>query len=171
MDERTKREDGPLPYSILLVDGDCALCHGMTRFAARRDRAVRLRIAALQSDIGRKLLADAGLPAAHRSSMVLMEQQGRAYVKSSAALHVLRRLDGWWPLLYAGIVIPRPIRDFAYDLIARSRYRLFGKSDLCMLPSAAGPDRFIQDDEQVGSVRNANETDYARRGPLRRQRD
>ncbi len=165
MKRLAEQQDKPLPYSILLVDGDCALCHGMTRFAVRRDRAVRFRIAALQSDIGQKLLKDAGLSVQHRSSMVLMEQD-RIYVKSSAALRVLRRLDGLWPLLYAGIVIPCPVRDFGYDLIARFRYRLFGQSDICMLPSAAGPDRFLPGGEQMGSDRDAREKDDVERSPL-----
>ncbi len=162
MVRQDKMQEQQLPYRILLVDGECALCHGMTRFTVQRDRRGQFRIAALQSVIGRKLLADAGLSDRHRSSMVLLEQ-GQVYVKSSAALRVLRRLDGLWPLLYAFIIVPRPIRDLGYDLIARFRYKLFGKSDICMLSSSVGSDRLLHGGEQVGSVRDANETDDKRR--------
>jgi Uncharacterized protein conserved in bacteria len=133
---------------VLLVDGDCALCHGMTQFAVRRDKRQRFRIAALQSEIGSKLLAHCGLDVRKLDSLVLMER-GRVYVKSSAALRVFRRLGGLWPLLYAAIIVPTPIRDYGYSWIARMRYRMFGQADICMLPSAAGRQRFIDDSEPL----------------------
>ncbi|MBD3918488.1 DUF393 domain-containing protein [Paenibacillus sp. PR3] len=133
---------------ILLVDGDCALCHGMTKFAVRRDKRQRFRIAALQSEIGSKLLAHAGMDAQKLDSLVLMEG-GRVYTKSGAALRVFRRLGGLWPLLYAAIVLPAPIRDYGYSWIAKIRYRMFGQADICMLPTAAGRQRFIDDGEPL----------------------
>lgn len=133
---------------IMLVDGDCALCHGMTKFAVRRDKHQRFRIAALQSEIGSKLLTHSGLDAKKLDSLVLIDR-GRVYVKSGAALRVFRTLGGLWPLLYAAIILPRPIRDYGYSWIARIRYRMFGHADICMLPSAAGRQRFIDDSEPL----------------------
>ncbi|PWV95192.1 putative DCC family thiol-disulfide oxidoreductase YuxK [Paenibacillus cellulosilyticus] len=136
---------------IMLVDGDCALCHGMTKFAVSRDKHQRFRIAALQSEIGSKLLMQAGLEPHKLDSLVVLER-GRAYVKSSAALRVFRRLGGMWPLLYATIVLPGPIRDYGYTWIARIRYRMFGHADICMLPSTAGRQRFIDDSEPLSNL-------------------
>jgi predicted DCC family thiol-disulfide oxidoreductase YuxK len=84
-------------------------------------------------------------------SLVVIER-GRAYVKSSAALRVFRRLGGMWPLLYAAIVLPAPIRDYGYTWIARSRYRMFGHADICMLPTSAGRQRFIDDNEPISNL-------------------
>ncbi|GMK37122.1 thiol-disulfide oxidoreductase [Paenibacillus sp. CCS19] len=141
----TRNDQMPI---IMLVDGDCALCHGMTKFAVQRDKHQRFRIAALQSEIGSKLLTHAGLDAQKLDSLVLLEH-GRVYVKSGAALRVFRRLGGLWPLLYATIVLPAPIRDYGYSWIARMRYRMFGQADICMLPTAAGRQRFIEDNEPL----------------------
>lgn len=136
---------------IMLVDGDCALCHGMTKFAVSRDKHTRFRIAALQSEIGSKLLTQVGLDGRKLDSLVVLEQ-GRVYVKSSAALRVFRRLGGMWPLLYATIVLPAPIRDYGYSWIARIRYRMFGRADICMLPTTAGRQRFIDDSEPLSNL-------------------
>lgn len=154
--KQRENKKGTADTVVLLVDGSCALCHGMTRFAVRRDKHNRFRIASLDSVVGRRLLAHAGIPEPSFDSMVLLER-GRVYVKSDAALRVMRGLNGLWPLAFAAIVVPRPVRNLVYDLIARFRYRMFGRADACMLPAAAGSDRFIKDDEPIGSVCDGNE--------------
>ncbi|EFM12448.1 putative thiol-disulfide oxidoreductase DCC [Paenibacillus curdlanolyticus YK9] len=138
----------PDHLSILLVDGECALCHGMTRFTVQRDKQAKFRFASLQSEAGQHLLIRAGLDPHAFDSMVLLEQ-GRVYLRSSAALRVLRGLDGGWPLLFGLIIIPAPIRDFVYRRIAKWRYRLFGRADACLLPSIAGQSRFVDDIESL----------------------
>ena len=69
--------------------------------------------------------------------------QGRAYTRSTAALRIARRLRFPWPLLYAFIIVPRPLRDLIYDFIARHRYRWFGKRDACMMPTPELRARFL----------------------------
>lgn len=75
-------------------------------------------------------------------------RNGRLYFKSRAALEVMKRLSGAWPLLYAGIIVPAPIRDAVYDWIARNRYRWFGRSDRCMLPAPEHRHRFATDETE-----------------------
>lgn len=129
-----------MEHPVILFDGVCNLCHGAVRFIIRRDRAARFRFASLQSDTGRRL-AGPGLPAEPDS--ILLFEEGRRYDRSTAALRIARRLDGAWPLLYAFIVIPRPLRDAVYAWIARHRYRWFGRLETCPLPDPGLADRFL----------------------------
>jgi predicted DCC family thiol-disulfide oxidoreductase YuxK len=128
---------------VVLFDGVCNLCNGTVVFVAGRDPAARFRFAALQSAIGRDLLGATGLPVDAPETLVLLEG-GRVFVRSTAALRIARRLSGFWPLAYAAIVIPRPIRDAVYRLIARHRYRLFGRRETCMIPSPDLRRRFLE---------------------------
>jgi predicted DCC family thiol-disulfide oxidoreductase YuxK len=130
-------------YSIILFDGVCNLCDGVVQFVLKKDKKARFRFAALQSESGTALLKQFGLPTNVYNSFVLVES-GRAYQKSDAALQVLKGLGGVWILLYGFIIIPRPIRDFIYDWVARNRYRFFGKKDECMLPTPEIRARFLK---------------------------
>ncbi|HMO05842.1 MAG TPA: DCC1-like thiol-disulfide oxidoreductase family protein [Kiritimatiellia bacterium] len=126
-----------MEHPVILFDGVCNLCHGAVRFIIRRDRAARFRFASLQSEPGRRLAAG---PA---PDSILLIENGLRYDRSTAALRIARRLDGAWPLLYAFIVIPRPLRDVLYAWIARHRYRWFGRLDACPLPSPEWETRFL----------------------------
>ncbi|MFC4101162.1 thiol-disulfide oxidoreductase DCC family protein [Paenibacillus xanthanilyticus] len=131
---------------IMLIDGECALCHGITRFVIARDPAKRFRFVALQSPAGIGLLRRHGLPEGDMDTFVLIDG-GRAYVKSEAALWVLRKLGGGWRMLAMLMVVPSFIRDWAYDRIAGSRYRLFGRSEVCLLPTPDIVSRFAPAEE------------------------
>jgi predicted DCC family thiol-disulfide oxidoreductase YuxK len=72
-------------------------------------------------------------------------EDGRAYFRSDAPLHVARRLRFPWPLLFALVIVPRPLRDRVYDVIAARRYRWFGRQDVCMLPTPQLRGRFLDD--------------------------
>jgi predicted DCC family thiol-disulfide oxidoreductase YuxK len=128
---------------VVLFDGVCNLCNGTVVFIAKRDPAGRFSFAALQSPVGRRLLGRFGLPDDELETLVLI-QEDRAFTRSTAALKIARHLSGLWPLAYAAIVIPRPLRDLAYRLVARHRYRLFGKRDACMVPSRELRERFLE---------------------------
>ena len=130
------------PQSILLFDGVCNLCNGAVRFVIKRDRAKRFRFAAIQSVAGQALLAKFYIPAESLETFVLVERE-RYFTRSTAALRVARKLGRLWALLYTAIIIPKPIRDFVYDCIAKNRYRLFGKRDQCMVPTPELSDRFL----------------------------
>lgn len=120
---------------ILLFDGVCNLCHGSVQFVLRHERAPVLRFCALESAVGTQLLQDHGLATDYRGSLVLIEAGG-AFVKSDAALRVASYLKWPWSWGRAGLVFPRGLRDWAYDFIARNRYRWFGRRDACVLPTA-----------------------------------
>ena len=130
------------PQPIILFDGVCNLCAWAVRFIIERDPRAVFRFAALQSDAGQKLLVEHGLERGSMDSFVLVEN-GRAHLESSAALHVACHLAGAWPLCFAFIILPRMVRDPLYRVIARNRYRWFGKTDSCMMPTPELRARFL----------------------------
>jgi predicted DCC family thiol-disulfide oxidoreductase YuxK len=108
----------------------------------RRDKAGKFLFASLQSPVGQQYLQRFGLPADELHSFILIEN-GKAYSRSSAALRVLRQLGGGWKLFYAFRILPVFIRDGVYNLIARHRYRWFGKRESCWLPTPELKSRFL----------------------------
>jgi predicted DCC family thiol-disulfide oxidoreductase YuxK len=128
--------------NILLFDGVCNLCNGLVLFIIKRDPAGKFKFASLQSETGQQWLMRIGLVKNEFESFIFI-QDDKYYLKSTAALKMLRHLGGVWKLLYVFILVPRPIRDFLYDLIARSRYRIFGKKDVCMIPTPELSERFL----------------------------
>lgn len=128
---------------ILFFDGVCNLCNSSVQFIIRRDRNERFLFASLQSEKAKKTL-----PAKYRveddlKSLVLKDGD-RLKTKSSAALTIARDLSGLWPLLYLLMIIPKALRDFVYDIIARNRYNWFGKKDACMIPTTDLKSRFVE---------------------------
>ena len=133
---------GSAAETIVLFDGVCNLCNGSVQFLLRRDRQRRFRFAALQSAAGRALLEQYGLSTQTLETIVVLEG-GQARVRSDAALHLARRLPWPWPVLVAFTILPRPLRDALYDFVARHRYRWFGRTESCMLPTPDVADRFL----------------------------
>lgn len=129
-------------HPIILFDGVCNLCNGSVQFVLKRDRGGYFKYASLQSESGQELLKKYGLPTDDYNSFVLVEGE-RVYTQSTAALRVARKLDGAWKILYGFIIIPAFIRDAVYGLIARNRYRIFGKRESCMLPQPEWKSRFL----------------------------
>ena len=130
------------PYAVVVFDGVCNLCNGFVQFVIPRDPRGRFRFAALQSQAAARLMAEAGATPGESDTVVLIDD-GRAFFRSSAALRIARRLRFPWPLLYVLVVVPRPIRDWVYDLIARNRYRWFGQRDQCLVPGPGIRERFL----------------------------
>lgn len=126
----------------MFFDGVCNLCNGFVQFVVRRDPEGQFRLAALQSEAARERLGTTLVPGATPETVLLWDD-GRLYHRSTAVLRIARRLRAPWPLLAVLRVIPRPIRDWAYDLIARRRYRWFGKHDSCMVPTPDIARRFL----------------------------
>jgi predicted DCC family thiol-disulfide oxidoreductase YuxK len=128
---------------IILFDGVCKFCNAGVNFILDRDAHRRLRFAPLQSEPGQALLRRFGLCTNDFDTMVLVVH-GRAYRKSSAALRIARYLGGAWPLLTVLFAIPPFLRDAGYDLLARNRYRWFGKAESCRVPTPNIRERFLE---------------------------
>lgn len=127
---------------ILLFDGVCNLCNGIVQFTIKKDPQAKFKFASLQSESGQILLRQFGLPTNDFNSFVYIKGDNY-FLKSSAGLHVLKDLGGPWKLLYAFIVVPKPVRDFVYNIIAKMRYKVFGKRDTCMVPRPDLKQRFL----------------------------
>lgn len=127
---------------ILLFDGVCNLCIGVVNFTIKRDSKRKFKFAALQSESGQALLEQFNLSTIDLNSFIFIYDD-RCFVKSSAVLHVLKELGGVWKLFYAFIIIPAPIRDCLYAFVAKTRYKIFGKRDTCMVPTAEIKKRFL----------------------------
>lgn len=126
----------------ILFDGVCNLCSGFVVFTIKRDPDAKFKFASLQSNEGGNLQKEFGIDPDNIKTMVLVENDNY-YLKSDAVLRIFKRLDGMWFILYYLIYIPRPIRNFVYDLVANNRYRWFGKKDVCMLPTPELKKRFL----------------------------
>ncbi len=131
--------------SVVLFDGECNLCNHSVQFILRRDPARRFHFAALQSAAAQSLLRQAGQAPTLLPDSVVLVEQAKVYTKSAAALRIARRLRGLWPLAAVFLLVPAFLRDGVYDLIARHRYRLFGKREACMLPSPELRGRFLSE--------------------------
>lgn len=131
---RPPADAGAGPAPVILFDGHCLLCAGSVQFVLRHERDDAIRFVALQSAEGRALAAAQGVDADDPDTFLFIAN-GRAHQKSSGALEVLARLRPPWPLARVLLLIPRPMRDAVYGLIARNRYRWFGRSDSCMAPT------------------------------------
>lgn len=131
-------------HDVVLFDGECNLCNGTVQFLLRRDRQDRFRFAALQSAAGRRLLGTVWTVEPLPDSVVLVAA-GRVFLRSDAVLQIARRLPRPWSWAFALRWIPRPVRDLVYRWIARSRYRLFGRRQQCLVPTAALRARFLDD--------------------------
>jgi predicted DCC family thiol-disulfide oxidoreductase YuxK len=132
-----------LDQPVLLFDGVCNLCNGFVRFVVRFDSAGRYLFAPLQSDVGRELLDRLDMPTESIETVVLVDEESVS-TKSTAALRVLRELDGPWPLLSPLVVLPTGLRDRVYDLVATHRYRVFGRTDECQVPDPEIRERFLE---------------------------
>ena len=129
-------------HPILLFDGVCNLCNGLVKFIIKRDQRSRIRFAPLQSDTGKSLIANFGLSPEDINSVVYISGE-QVFLRSSAVLHLLKDLGGGWKLFYIFIIIPPVMRDLFYNLIARTRYRIFGRSGSCMVPTGEIRGRFL----------------------------
>ena len=127
---------------VILYDGVCIFCSRWIRFVATRDVAVRFRFTPIQSDYGARLARAFGIDPDDPDTNAVVHG-GVAYLKSDAALTVLSSLPGWgWArMLFA---VPKSLRNAVYSLVARNRYKIFGKYDQCFVPDAAMRARVLE---------------------------
>jgi predicted DCC family thiol-disulfide oxidoreductase YuxK len=120
----------------------CNLCNAVVQFVIRNDPNGCFKLAPLDSEAGRALLAQRGVAPGANSSVVLVDNDG-VHVRSDAALRIARRLRAPWPAAVMLWVVPRPIRDGVYDWIAANRYAWYGKRDECLIPTPELAARFL----------------------------
>jgi predicted DCC family thiol-disulfide oxidoreductase YuxK len=129
-------------HPVMVFDGACNLCHVWVAFALARDPDGRLRFLAIQSPPGQAFLERNRLPTETFESFYLVED-GAILQKSRGFLRMVRYLRRPWPWLAQFAILPAWLLDPLYDLIARNRYRWFGRRELCLVPDLGAPDRFL----------------------------
>jgi predicted DCC family thiol-disulfide oxidoreductase YuxK len=147
-----------MPHPIILYDGVCGLCNRLNQFVLRRDSDAILRFASLQSLFATRILTRHGANPQDLDTVYVVVNHDltkhdlakethadeRLLPRSDAIIFVLKKLGGIWKLLGLFLqLIPRPLRDATYRLVARNRYRIFGRSETCMLPSPEHRNRFL----------------------------
>lgn len=129
-------------HKIILFDGVCNLCNGAVLFVIKRDKKDIFRFAALQSDQGQALKKRYGIDTSKTDSIILIEND-KAYIKSTAALRIARSMKGAYPLFFGFMIVPNFIRNWVYDFIARNRYKWYGRKDQCMIPTPELQAKFL----------------------------
>jgi predicted DCC family thiol-disulfide oxidoreductase YuxK len=127
---------------VIVFDGVCNFCNAFVNFVMDRDSHDLFKFGTLQSQPAQHILTQLHLSTQNYETFLLLEN-GKVFTKSTAALKILRYLHGWWPWLYAFIIIPRPLRDLVYSFVARHRYQWMGRSETCRVPSPKERNKFI----------------------------
>lgn len=131
-----------LPDHLILFDGVCNFCNASVQFILRRDRKAVFMFASIQSEIGREVFHAHGLNPDDPQTIMLLNH-GHPLLRSDAAIGIATQFGGLWRLVAVFKIIPKPLRDLFYGFIAKHRYQWFGKSNACMIPSAAFRQRFL----------------------------
>ena len=133
---------------IVLYDGVCGLCNHLVQFLLKHDTHDRFRFAPLQSEFADNLLSRHGANAHDLDTVYVVKDYGLAgenlLTRSDAVVYMLTQLCGVWKLAAAGQVLPRAVRDAAYQVVVRNRYRVFGKHESCILPNPEHRDKFLE---------------------------
>ena len=127
---------------IILFDGVCNFCNFWVNFVIKRDKKDLFRFAALQSESARELTNKFNLDTSKQDTFILVAGD-KIFTKSTAALMVCKQLNDPVRFLYPFIILPKFIRDFIYDLIAKNRYKLFGKRESCRVPTEEDKKKFL----------------------------
>ena len=136
-DEQIKQQ------KIILFDGICSLCNGSVIFVWQREKQPLFKFASIQSEAGKELLEWCGLSKDFHQAVILIDE-GKIYLGSTAALKIGKYLKFPWPVLSSiGLLVPKFLREWVYSQIAKHRYQWFGKKDICMVPTEGVKARFI----------------------------
>ena len=138
------KETIPKNKKIILFDGVCNLCNDSVQLIIERDKNDVFRFASLQSEVGQKLTIERGIDPEAMNSIILIEPGIAYYEKSTAALEISKHLTGGYSLLRYFSFLPEGFRNGVYDIIAKNRYKWFGKKDECMIPTAELKAKFLE---------------------------
>ncbi|MEZ4720607.1 MAG: DCC1-like thiol-disulfide oxidoreductase family protein [Flavobacteriales bacterium] len=126
-----------MPDKLILFDGVCNLCNGVVQFVIKRDPESKFRFGTLQGKTADQVLGSKSI------DTVVYVRNGIQLTKSTAALWIARDLGGVWTMTAVFFILPRFLRDWCYNLVAKIRYSVFGKRDECMVPTAELQSRFV----------------------------
>lgn len=135
--------DIPKNKKIILFDGVCNFCNASVRFIIKRDKKDVFRFASLESDLGQKLTDERGIDTSKIDSIILIDPGNAYYIKSTAALEISKELSGLYPALSVFQVLPEGFRNLIYDFVAKNRYKWFGKSETCPMPTEEEKSKFL----------------------------
>jgi predicted DCC family thiol-disulfide oxidoreductase YuxK len=127
---------------IVLFDGECKFCNGSVNFIIEHDKVGYFKFAPNQSEIAQEIFRKYNVDKANIDSLVLIENE-KVYLYSTGALRIARKLNGLWSIFYGFIIVPSVIRDFVYKQFAKVRIRLFGKQEVCLMPTNEIRERFL----------------------------
>lgn len=126
---------------VIFFDGVCNLCNASVQFAIKHDKNEVFKFTALQGNYAKTILPKFNINLERINTIILVENN-QLYTKSSAALRIAKKLNGLWPMLYAFMIIPKFIRDWFYDIIAKNRYKWWGRQESCWVPTPELKQRF-----------------------------
>jgi predicted DCC family thiol-disulfide oxidoreductase YuxK len=133
----------PADKKVILFDGVCNFCNFWVNYIIEKDKKDLFRFASLQSEFGQSILSKLNLAENDFDTFVLIESK-KVFIRSTAALKVVKDITGWLKIVYPFIILPVFIRDLVYNLIAKNRYKFFGKSEFCRIPSEPEKSKFIE---------------------------
>ncbi|MFD0862133.1 thiol-disulfide oxidoreductase DCC family protein [Sungkyunkwania multivorans] len=133
----------PKDKKIIFFDGVCNLCNGAVQYVIERDKKDVFRYASLQSDVGQRFLKERNLNAEEFDSIILYEPGKQFLHKSKAAFAIIKEFGGLWPLFRIFRFLPTSFNDFFYDIVAKNRYRWFGKQESCWIPTPELKAKFL----------------------------
>ena len=129
--------------SIILFDGVCNLCNGAVNWIIDRDKKNQFKFASLQSAFGKNVVKEHSLDNQYLDTIVLLQNQ-KIYLRATAVLRIVKQLGGFYRLAAIFLIIPAPILNFFYNIVAQYRYAWFGKRDSCRVPEAGLKNKFIE---------------------------
>jgi predicted DCC family thiol-disulfide oxidoreductase YuxK len=127
---------------IIVFDAQCLLCNGWVQFLLHHDRKGTFQFASIQGKSGQDMLERAGLPTDGLETLLLVDGT-RSWQHTAAIIRILHELGWPWRAAWLGLAVPAPLRDALYRLVARNRYRLFGRSEVCLMPAREHAARFL----------------------------
>lgn len=137
-------ENLPIDKKIILFDGVCNFCNDSVLKVIKNDKNNVFVFTSLQSDTGKKIIEHIGIDINIIDSIILYQPNVAYYIKSSAALNIIKEFSGFWGLMQLFWIFPEPIRNVVYDYIAKNRYKWFGKKENCMIPTPKLKAKFLE---------------------------
>ena len=133
----------PNGKQLVLFDGICNLCNASVNFIIKNDKKDRFRFTPIQSKVGQQIIKDLNIDTKKTDSIILYSEKKEISYKSTAALLIVKHLGFPRHIMVIFLIVPKFIRNWVYDFIARNRYKWYGKREKCMLPTSELQKKFI----------------------------